>query len=331
MLDAYAKLLTGKDLDEMQARELADGFFDGALVEDAMRKALLALNNKKITVDEIVGFAQSMRKHALPISPGVAVADTCGTGGDGMHTFNISTAAAILASACGVKVAKHGNRSASGLTGSADVLSVLGVSIDLPPNETCRRIQTDGFGFLFAPLYHPAMKKVAPVRKALGVKTIFNLLGPLTNPAKPTAQVIGAYSTDAQDKIAEATARLGIDRAIIVHSEGNDEAGVGKTRVLDANKSHICESFIIPSQFGIRGNIEELKVQDGEQSAKKIIAALENASGFESKVVCLNAALAMVAAGKVSVIEDGIALAQEAVLTGKALEKLDQIKEEQKP
>lgn len=322
-----SRIQNRQDLDEDEACQLADGFFDGSLDEDGMKDALLALNAKGIAVDELVGFAQSMRMHAVSIHPKAAAVDTCGTGGDGQHTFNISTAAAILASACGTSVAKHGNRSQSSNTGSADVLEALGVPINLAPEQTAARIDSTGFGFLFAPSYHPAMKRVAPVRKALGVKTIFNMLGPLTNPAKPYAQVIGTYSVEAQNTVATTCTRLGIKRAIVVHGEGNDEAGLGRTRALDVSGSTIQEFAIDPQAFGIHTNTDELRVENATQSAEKIRLALSDATLLESRVVCLNAGLALLACGKARDIQSGVDMARNAVSDGRAAVKLSQISE----
>jgi len=315
------------DLDDEQARKLADGFFDGALDETGMNAALLALNAKGVTVDELVGFARSMKSHAVPIQPKAAVIDTCGTGGDGQRTFNISTAAAILVSSCGVPVAKHGNKSQSSATGSADVLQALGVPIDLPPEQTADRIDQQGFGFLYAPQYHPAMKRVAPVRKALGVKTIFNMLGPLTNPANPSAQVIGAYSLDAQNIMAAACARLDVKRAIVVHAEGHDEAGLKRTRIVEIRHGQLVESFLEPTDFEIFAEASDLVVSDAAQSAEKVRRALKHAQSPESQVVRLNAALALRVAGKVSSVEQGLQKAQDAVESGIATAKLAEIEE----
>jgi len=314
-------------LDEDQARDLADGFFDGGLDEAQMRTALLAFNAKGIAVDEVVGFAHSMQQHAVSIRPHVAVADTCGTGGDGMHTFNISTAAAILASASGVPVAKHGNRSQSSQTGSADVLETLGVPITLTPEQTVARIDATGFGFLYAPAYHPAMRRVAPVRKSLGVKTIFNLLGPLTNPANPAAHVIGAYSVEAQGILAQAASRMRVPRAIVVHGGGNDEAGLAVTRALDVSGNTITEFMIEPTAYGIHADAGALRVENADQSAAKVKAALHDAASVESQVVGLNAGLTLWAAGKASSLEEGFRLASDAVKDGRADAKLSQITE----
>lgn len=315
------------DLGEAEAQALADGFLDGSLDDDEMKAALLAFNAKGIAVDELVGFAHSMRRHAVAIRPTVEVIDTCGTGGDGAGTFNISTASALLLAACGVAVAKHGNRSVSSRTGSADVLEVLGVPIGLPPEETRQRIESTGFGFLFAPHYHPAMKRVAPVRKALGVKTIFNMLGPLTNPARPESQVIGAYSLEAQSTMAQAAARLGIRRAFVVHGQGHDEAGLSSTRVLDVRASRIEEFTLQPEDFGIQSDPSVLRVENAQASAEKIRSALSDAASLESQVVCLNAALALVACGKTNDVQTGFSLAKNAVRNGHATAKLAQLTE----
>ncbi|MBI5226514.1 anthranilate phosphoribosyltransferase [Candidatus Micrarchaeota archaeon] len=324
MQTPLTRLQNNADLDEKQAQELADGFFDGTLDEAQMKESLLALNAKGITVDELVGFAQSMRQHGVHIQTKTPCADTCGTGGDGLKTFNISTAAAFVVTACGVSVAKHGNRSVSSQTGSADVLEALGVRVNLPPEKTTQMIDTVGFGFLFAPTYHPAMKRVAPVRKALGVKTIFNMLGPLTNPASAAYQVIGTYNPECQDKMAHAVTRVGIRRALVVHGNGMDEAGFGISRILDVTGGKIEESNLDAASLGITGTITDLTVRNAAESATKIRKALSSADKMETQIVCLNAALALVAAGKAKDAHEGFHQARKAVSTGWAMKKLQE-------
>ncbi len=315
------RILEKKDLDAAQAETLANGFLDGGLDEPAMQAALLALNEKGIAVDEITGFAQSMRRHAVTMAPSVAAMDNCGTGGDGAHTFNISTAASFVVAACGQPVAKHGNASVSGTCGSADVLREVGFTVDLPPERTKQMIEREGFGFLFAPRYHPAMKAVAPVRKALGVKTIFNLLGPLTNPANVKRQVIGVFGKENQEKIAAAAQALGTERTLVVRGENTDEAAFGKTTVLDVTQNGISRFEVDAAAFGIVGSLQQIQVSDAKQGALALRQALQN-DEIKGKIVALNAALALMAAGKAQSVSAGVALAEKALESGKAMFKM---------
>lgn len=312
-----------RDLSESQSRELADGFLDNALSQADMKRVLLALNAKGPTVEEVVGFAESMRMHSIAIHPKKEVVDTCGTGGDGAKTFNISTTAAFIVAACGQAVAKHGNKSVSSSSGSADVLEALGVNIHLPPKKTEDMIDETGFGFLFAPVYHPAMKHVSPVRKELGVKTVFNLLGPLTNPAHAQFQVIGAYDEKTQALLAEAAKQLGTKRTLVIHGEAMDEAGFGKTSVLDVTQQGVERMELDSRDFGLTGSVADLVVNDAQQSALYVRQALQD-DGVKSGVAALNAALALYAAGSAKDVKEGFEKAKTALNSGRAMFKLQE-------
>lgn len=322
MKELLERVCKKQDLTVEEARTLADAFLEPSLSQEQMAAVLIALKTKGETVEELAGFAESMRSHAVRIRPKAEAVDTCGTGGDCARTFNVSTAAAFVASAAGVPVAKHGNKSVSSASGSADVLEAFGANIMLSPEKTTGLIERIGFGFLFAPLYHPAMKHVAPVRKALGVKTIFNLLGPLANPAGVERQVIGVYDKRAQEAVASAAQKLGTKKTLVVFGEGVDEA-FGVTRVLEVTPRAIEEKIIDAGDFGVCAKIEELRATNANESAEKVRNALSGENA-ESRIVALNAALALYAAGKAKSIEEGFRLASEAIRFGAALSKLEE-------
>ncbi|MBI4361267.1 anthranilate phosphoribosyltransferase [Candidatus Micrarchaeota archaeon] len=323
MDELITALETRENLSENQSEQLADGFLDNTMKHEDIKRVLLALNAKGPCVEEVVGFAKSMRKHSIKIHPQRQVVDTCGTGGDGASTFNISTTAAFIVAACGQAVAKHGNKSVSSQSGSADVLDALGLNIHVPPEKTQDMIDETDFGFLFAPLYHPAMKHVAPVRKELGVKTIFNLLGPLTNPASAQFQVIGAYDAKTQALLAEAVKRLGTQRTLVVKGEKLDEAGFGKTQVLDVTKKGIDAFELHSEEFGLKGAVADLVVENAKQSALFVRQALQD-DGVKSRVAALNAALALYAAGKAETVQEGFTKAKNVLNSGRAMFKLQE-------
>src|SRR5438094_2014433 len=255
MQRALAQLLDGLDLSRAQARAVMDEIMSGEATPAQIGAFLVALRIKGETPDEIAGCAEAMREHMLPVRPRRAdLVDTAGTGGDGAKTINISTAAALVAAATGAGVAKHGNRAVSSASGSADVLEALGFELELPPERVAASIDELGFGFLFAPTHHPAMRHAAPVRRELGARTVFNVLGPLTNPAGARAQVVGVYAPELVGTIAEVLVQLGARRAFVVHgAEGIDELSpAGPNLVCEVVEGSVHERTIDPQELGIR-------------------------------------------------------------------------------
>jgi anthranilate phosphoribosyltransferase len=291
---------------------------------------LIALRMKGETVDELVGFARAMREMAVPVNHGItgeALLDTCGTGGDGAGTFNISTVAAFVVAGAGVRVAKHGNRAiTSKCAGSADLLESLGIDIAFSAEDTARAIREVGIGFLFAPAIHTAMKHAQPVRRELQLRTVFNLLGPLTNPAGATAQVVGAPSAKAARLIAGALAALGLPRGFVVHgSDGLDEiTTTGPTLVFEIRNGAVEERTLEPSDFGVRrASPEALKGGDSARNAGIANAILAGETGAARDIVLVNAAAALVAAGKVETFVEGVALAVVSIDSGAARGKVE--------
>ena len=315
-----------KPMQEDRSEKVADGFLDGTFSEKDMLKILTGLNLRGFSTDEVVGFSRSLRKHAEPFEAGMDVADTCGTGGDGQNTFNISTATGFLAAAGGVPVAKAGNRSVSSSSGSADVLEVLGFDVACPKEKSRGMLKRFGFCFLFAQAYHPAVKRVAPVRKAMGVKTIFNVLGPLCNPAHPNVQVIGAYNRPIQKIIGESALRLGIRRALILFGNGMDEAGFSPFSVIEVNQGQLTERSVDPALLGVIGDSARLKASSPKESAEKVVKALQG-EGDEGKIVKLNAALVFLASEKASTIEEGLTHAEKVAKSGIALDLIQKCAE----
>ena len=290
---------------------------------------LIGLRVKKETIGEITAAAQVMREFSVkvPIEPGPHLVDVVGTGGDGAHTFNISTCAMFVAAAAGAQVAKHGNRSVSSKTGSADVLEALGVTLSLPPQAVAECVRKTGIGFMFAPNHHPAMKNIAPVRKELGVRTIFNILGPLTNPADAPNILMGVFHPDLVGIQVRVMERLGAEHVLVVYGkDGMDEVSLGAaTMVGELRNGEIREYDIHPEDFGLamfsnRG----LKVENAEESRQMILEALENREGTPRDIVILNAAAAMYAANLVDSIPEGLVKARETIASGAARAKLDQ-------
>ncbi len=292
---------------------------------------LVALRMKGEKAGELVGFARAMREMAAPVDHGLngeTVLDTCGTGGDGAGTFNISTLAAFTAAGAGVRVAKHGNRSISSQCGSADLLESLGVDIALPPAEWARAIREVGIGFLFAPAMHGAMKHAQPVRRELRIRTVFNLLGPLTNPAGANTQLVGAPSLDAAGLMAEALAALGLRRGFVVHgSDGLDEiTTTGPTWVFEIREGRVEQRTLTPDDFGLRTTrAEELKGGDAACNRRIAHAVLSGERGPCRDIVLANAAAALVAAGVVDTFLEGAAIAAVSIDSGAARAKAEQL------
>jgi len=325
--DALGRLLDGRDLSRPEAREAMGEIMCGEATPAQIGGFLVALRLKGETVDEIAGCAEAMREHVLPVEPTRAdLVDTAGTGGDGAQTLNISTAAALVAAAAGAGVAKHGNRAVSSASGSADVLEALGFRLELPPARIERSIDELGFGFLFAPTHHPAMRHAAPVRRELAARTVFNVLGPLTNPAGARAQVVGVYAPSLVRTIARVLAQLGARRAFVVHGAGGiDELSpAGPNLVCEVVDGNVREREIDPLELGVaRCDGAELRGGTPQENAAAIRAVFDGAQGGRRSAILLNAAGAIAAAGRAEDLRDGLELAREALDSGAAAERLD--------
>jgi anthranilate phosphoribosyltransferase len=325
---ALQRVLDGHDLGRDETREVMDEIMRGEATPAQIGGFLIALRVKGETPDEIAGCAEAMRKHVMPVSPHRDdLVDTAGTGGDGARTINISTAAALVAAAAGAAVAKHGNRAVSSASGSADVLEALGFTLEQEPERIARSIDEHGFGFLFAPTHHPAMRHAAPVRKELATRTVFNLLGPLTNPAGARAQVVGVYSPQLVRTIAEVLARLGARRAYVVHGAGGiDELSpVGSNLVCEVVEGAVRERELDPeAELGVpRCSVDELRGGTPEENARAIRDVFAGADGGRRNAILLNAAGAIAAAGHASDLREGMELARRAIDSGAAGERLE--------
>ncbi len=332
--EAIKKITEREDLSESEMRSVFGQIMEGVATGAQIGAFLAALRMKGETVDEITGAARVMREKAVKIDPGKVVSggeallDTCGTGGTHKGTFNISTAAAFVIAGCGVKVAKHGNRAASGSSGSADVLEALGVKIDAPLEVTERCIREIGIGFLFAPLFHSAMKHAAAPRKEIGVCTIFNILGPLSNPASAAYQVIGVYNEELVPKIAGVLAKLGLKRAYVVHGlDKFDEVSISaKTKVGELKNGKVSCYYVAPGDFGIKkADVSLIKGGTAADNAAVVRSVLSGKEGAPLDIVLMNAALGLMAAEKAGSFKEGVKLARESVASGKALEKLEEL------
>jgi len=313
-----------------EAEAMMEELLCGRVETHQIVRLLRALNQRPVQVGELAGFASVMRRHASPVfAEGEGrrerMVDTCGTGGDGFDAFNISTAAAIVAAAAGARVAKHGNRAASSRSGSADVLESLGVRIDVPLTRMGRAIREVGIGFLFAPAAHAATRHAVPARKQIGVRTVFNLLGPLTNPAGAQAQVLGVFSADAIDLVAATLAELGVERAFVVHGAGGlDEISLaGETQVAEVNRGEVRRYSVAPEDFGVpRAPLEAIRGGTPAENAAILRSIFAGESGPRRDIVVINAAAALVAAGVAPRLIDGVRLAGAALSSGAAQEKL---------
>jgi anthranilate phosphoribosyltransferase len=326
-----------QSLSREEARAVMTEVLTGQCSDAQIAALLVALHMKGETVEEIVGFAEAIRAAAAPLqlhagsvldTSGTerdALVDTCGTGGDTSGTFNISTATAFVVAGAGVRVAKHGNRSVTSKCGSADVMEALGVNINLPVAETAACLEQTGLAFLFAPAMHTAMKYVQTARRELHLRTVFNLLGPLTNPARATCQVVGVYSADLVEKLAEALCMLGLRRALVVHgSDGLDEITItGATRIAEVREGQVRSYEVTPEEFGLqRTKLGEISGGDATCNAGLIREVLSGKKSARRDVVLLNAAAALVAAGRADHLRDGIPLAAIAIDSGAALSRL---------
>jgi anthranilate phosphoribosyltransferase len=320
MLDAIAKVVRCENLTEDEAAAAFEVIMRGDATPSQISGFIVALRMKGETVEELTGFARTARAMATPISVDGALLDTCGTGGDGLATFNISTLAGIVAAACGARVAKHGNRAASSMCGSADVLEQLGVKIDLPPEGVARCIDGAGIGFLFAPVFHPSFRHAGPSRRELGVRTVFNVLGPLCNPAGAKYQALGVADPKMAARMADVLQRLGVERAIVFHaSDGMDELSVASPSSVIEIDGERKEYELDPAELGLsRAPVESMRGGGPEENARLAREVLGGASGPRRDVVLLNAAAALRAAGLARDWRDGIRLAAEAIDSGRA-------------
>ncbi|KAA5805665.1 anthranilate phosphoribosyltransferase [Thermoanaerobacterium thermosaccharolyticum] len=332
--EAIEKIVIGENLTESEAKSAMDSIMKGESSSALIGGYLIGLRMKGETIDEITGSAKSMIGNAVRLkldSP--YVIDTCGTGGDGGRTFNISTAVAIITSSAGVKIAKHGNRAVSSKSGSADVLSELGVKIDLEPEITKKFIDDVGFGFLYAPKYHSAMKNVAPIRRELGLRTVFNILGPLTNPASVKGQVLGVYDKKLTHVLAEVLLKLGCERALVVYgNDGLDEiTTTTTTTVSEVKNGTVIDYTIDPHDYGINLSKDtDINGGDSKENAKIILDILEGQKGPKRDIVVLNSAAALYVGKAVDNIKEGVMLAEHLIDSGAALGKLNEILSYQK-
>ena len=325
--DAIKAVVAGRDLSPSEVEGAMDTILSGEATPAQIAAFVVALRMKGESSDEIAAAARSLRKHCESIAPNVdgPLLDTCGTGGDGLHTFNISTASAIVAAACGVSVAKHGNRAVSSKAGSADVLEALGVRIDLPAEAVRRCIEDVGIGFLFAPSHHAAMRHAAPIRRELGIRTLFNLLGPLSNPASATHQVVGVFDPSRLEQLARALGTLGLAAAWVVHGEGGlDEVSPsGPTRVAELRDGGVRTFELAPEDFGVDPvALADLRGGDAKENADIIRRVVGGERGPARIAVMLNAAAALCVAGVVASPKAGAERAAEAIDTGAAEQTL---------
>lgn len=333
IVEAIEYVIGGGDLNSEMAEAAMEEILTGRATDAQIASLLTALRMKGETVAELVGFARAMRRHATVIFPNGAPAtmklvDTCGTGGDAAGTFNVSTAAAFVVAGAGVCVAKHGNRSISSRCGSADVLEALGVRLDLPAERVREAIEQVGIGFLFAPAVHTAMKHAMRARRELRLRTVFNLLGPLTNPAGAKAQVVGVFQRGYTELLAQALAELGVERAFVVHGlDGLDEISLsGETQVAELRDGAVRSYTVVPEDFSLRrAPLEAVAGGDAAQNARIIRRVLKGEPGPPRDIVLANAAAALVAAGHASDWTEGVRLAERSIDSGAARTKLEQL------
>ena len=338
--EAIKKAVDREDLTALEAEQVLEQIMTGLCTDAQIASLLTALRMKGETIDELAGFARVMRRKASPVQPQSRVSagmggterealiDTCGTGGDVSGSFNISTATAFVVAGCGVRVAKHGNRSVSSQCGSADVVEALGIKIELSPEQIADCIDEVGIGFLHAPLLHEAMKYVALARKQMGIRTIFNLLGPLTNPAGANTQVIGVYRASLTEILARVLGELGSTRALVVHgSDGLDEITItGESKVTELKNDEVHTYTIAPEDFNLRrATLGEIQGGDARQNSRIILEVLEGKPGPRRDIVLLNAAAGLVASSNANDFTAGIRLAAESIDSGKAMGKLQQL------
>jgi anthranilate phosphoribosyltransferase len=330
-------LVDRKDLSRIEAAAAMEAIMSGAATNAQIAAFLTALRMKGETVEELIGFAQVMRQKAVKVQTRASevvgatgtdremLIDTAGTGGDASGTFNVSTATAFVVAGAGVKVAKHGNRSVSSLCGSADVVETLGINIELSAAKVARCVDEVGIGFLYAPLLHTAMKHVMAARREMGIRTVFNMLGPLTNPAGANAQVIGVYSDALTEPLARALAELGTLRAFVVHGDdGLDEiSNTGPSHISEVHEGVVRSSTVRPEDFGLpRASLHDLRGGDREENAEIVRRVLAGEAGPRRDIVLMNAAAALVVGGKAHDFKEGVALAAQSIDSGAAAAKL---------
>ena len=340
--DAIKKVVERSDLTEQEAEAVLEQIMAGECTDAQIASLLTAMRMKGETVDELTGFARVMRRKAASVKPasttGSAIAgtgrealiDTCGTGGDVSGSFNVSTATAFVVAGAGVRVAKHGNRSVSSLCGSIDVAEALGIKVDLPAEKIAACIDQVGIGFLFAQLLHSAMKYVATVRRQMVVRTIFNMLGPLTNPAGADSQLIGVYAPHLTEMMSTVLGRLGTNRAIVAHgADGMDEISItGSSRISELRNGGVTTYTISPEDVGLtRATLADIQGGDASQNARLILDLLNGAGGPRRDIVLLNSAAALMASGKTSKMTDGLAMAADSIDSLRALHKLNDLVE----
>ncbi len=334
MQDYIERVTEGNDLTVGEARDAARQVFDGA-TEAQMGALLAGLRAKGETEAEIAGFAQGMRDAALTIEPDCGpLVDTCGTGGDDYDTINVSTTSAIVAGGAGVAVAKHGNYSVSSSSGSADVLSVAGVNVEAEPDDVETAIERDGIGFMLAPVFHPAMKAVIGPRKELGMRTIFNVLGPLTNPAGADAQVLGVYDADLVPIVGRALAHMPVEHALVVHGDGMDEIGLhGETTVAEVEGEDVTEYTLAPADLGLdSAPVEAVGGGTPEENAADMRGIVTgDVTGPKRDIVLANAGAAVYVAGLADTLTDGVDRAREAIDSGAAARKFDTLRQPSTP
>ncbi len=341
---AIQKVVDGSDLSEQEMEAAMDVIMGGQATPAQIGAFITALRLKGETVEEITGAARVMRRKATRIRADNSlvtmdrdeinldletIVDTCGTGGDGTNTFNVSTTTAFVVAGCGLRVAKHGNRSVSSQCGSADVIEGLGVNLDVPPAVVERCLNEVGIGFLYAPALHGAMKYAIGPRREIGIRSIFNILGPLTNPAGANVQVLGVYKKELTPVLAEVLRNLGSRSAFVVYGEGSlDEISIiGKTQLSELKNGQVTTYSIEPEEFGLhRADLKDIRGGDAQQNAAIVLSVLRGEPGVRRDMVLLNAAAALVAAGRAPDFMDGITQAADAIDTGRALDKLEGMK-----
>jgi anthranilate phosphoribosyltransferase len=326
--ESIGKLVEGSDLSYQEAFDTMTEIISGSATDSQIGSFLTALRMKGETVEELQAMARVMKNYAVQVNPRIKgrLVDTCGTGGDCLKTFNISTTSAFVVAGAGVAVAKHGNRSVTSRCGSADVLEEIGLNLDMTPEQVKESIENTGIGFLFAPKFHPAMKRVVGPRKEIGVGTVFNILGPITNPARASAQLIGVYDQKLVEKMAQTLKGLGCEAAAIVHGlDGIDEIStVGKTKIALLKEGTVNVTVMSPSDFGIDiAKIDDLKASSAAENAKTTIKILRGMNGPKRDAVLVNAATGIMLGGATDDIKEAMELARRSIDNGYALRKLE--------